>query len=69
VPGAQDEYRGYVRVVYDVAVGTRSARAVAEHLVKMERERMGLSGWRRWMERLPVAEKILDVVSEVGPPP
>jgi hypothetical protein len=69
VPQAQDEYRGYVRGVYDGAVGTCSARAVAEHLVKMERGHMGLSGWRRWKARLPVAQKILDLVSEVGPIP
>ena len=69
VPDTQDEYRGYVRGVYDVAVGTRSARAVAEHSVKMERGHMGLSGWRRWKARLPVAQKILDLVSEVGPIP
>jgi hypothetical protein len=69
IPEAQDEYRGYVRAVYDVAVGTRSARAVAEHLVKMERGHMGLSGWRRWKARLPVAQKILELVSDVGPLP
>jgi|ERR1039458_6733547 hypothetical protein len=69
VPEAQNEYRGYVRGVYDVAVETRSARAVAEHLVKMERGHMGLSGWRRWKTRLPVAQKILDLVSDVGPLP
>ena len=69
VAEAQNEYRGYVRGVYDVAVGTRSARAVAEHLVKMERGHMGLSGRRRWKTRLPVAQKILDLVSDVGPLP
>ena len=69
IPEAQGEYRGYVRGVYDVAVGTRSARAVAEHLVKMERGHMDLSGWRRWQARLPVAQKILDLVSDVGPLP
>ena len=68
-PQAQDEYRGYVRGVYDVAVQTRSAQAVAEHLVKIEREHMGLSGFRRWRKRIPVARKILDLVSEVGPIP
>jgi hypothetical protein len=66
---AQDEYSGYVRAVYDVAVGTRSARAVAEHLVKIERGHMGLSGWRRWKARLPVAQKILDLVAKAGPIP
>lgn len=68
-PEAQNEYRGYVRGVYDVAVETRSARAVAEHLVKMEREHMGLSGRRQWQARLAVAQKIVDLVSDVGPLP
>lgn len=65
-PQCFNEYSGYVRRVYDIAVSTRSARAVAEHLVKMEREHMGLSASRRWEERLPVAEKILQLVSDVG---
>lgn len=69
VPECSNEYRGYVRGVYDVAVETRSAQAIAEHLVRMERERMGLSGTRHWKARLPVAQKILDLVAEVGPLP
>ena len=69
VAEAQNEYRGYVRGVYDVAVGTRSARAIAKHLVEMERGHMGLSGWRRWKARLPVAKKVLELVSRVGPLP
>ena len=63
VPQAQDEYRGYVRGAYDVAVQTRSPKAVAEYLVKMEREQMGLWGFRRWRRRLPVAQKIIALVS------
>ncbi len=66
---AQDEYSGYVRGVYDIAVQTRSAKAVAEYLVRMEREQMGLSGFRRWRKRIPAAQKILDLVSEVDPLP
>ena len=68
-PQAQNEYRGYVRGVFDVAVQTRSARTVAEHLVKIEREYMGLSGPRQLETRLPVAQKILDLVSNVEPLP
>jgi hypothetical protein len=68
-PQAQDEYRGYVRGVYDIAVQTRSASAVAEHLVKMEREHMGLSCSPDWKARLPVAQKILDLVADVVPLP
>jgi len=65
-PEAQDEYRGYVRGAYDVAVQTRSPQAVAKYLVKMERVDMGLSGFRWWRRRIPIAQKILDLVSEVG---
>ncbi len=68
VPECRDEYRGYVRGVYDVAVGTRSARALAEHLVKIERGQMGLCAWR-WKARLPVAQKVLELVAGVGPLP
>jgi len=68
VPQAQDEYRGYCRGVYDVAVRTRSARAVAEHLLRVEQESMGLSS-RSADALLPVAQKILHLVSEVGPLP
>lgn len=66
VPEAQDEYRGYCRGVYDVAVRTRSARAVAEHLVRVERDGMGFS--EASVDRLlPVAQKILDLVAEAEP--
>jgi len=68
VPEAQDEYRSYCRGVYDVAVKTRSPRAVAEHLVRVERDRMGLDG-RSVDLLLPVAQKILDLVADVGPLP
>ncbi len=65
---AQDEYRSYCRGVYDVAVHTRSARAVAEHLLKVEQECIGLSS-RSADAVLPVAQKILDLVKDVGPLP
>jgi hypothetical protein len=68
-PQAQDEYRGYVRGVFDVAVLTRSAQAIVEHLVKIEQERMGFSGPGKCEALLPVAQKILDLVSDVGPLP
>src|SRR5689334_3572216 len=41
-PGAFDEYSGYVRGAYDVAVTTRSPEAVARHLLEMEQDTMGL---------------------------
>ncbi len=65
VPEASDEYDSYVREVYDVAVQTRSAQAVAEHLVKIERDTIGLwLGFRRWRKLLPVAQKILDLTAK-----
>ena len=69
IPQTADEYRSYVRSVYDVAVGTRSAQAVAEFLVRLEREHMGLTVLRGWKARLSVAQKILDLVQDVGPIP
>jgi hypothetical protein len=69
VPQCLDEYSRYVREVFDVAVQSRSARAIAQHLLKIERERMSLSRWRRWQTRRPVAEKILQLVEDVDPVP
>jgi hypothetical protein len=68
-PQGHDEYRGYVRAVYDVAVATRSARAIAEHLVEQELGHIGLSCSPGWEARLPVAERILELVANVGPLP
>jgi hypothetical protein len=65
---AKDEYRGYCRGVYDAAVRTRSAHAIAEHLFHIARDRMGLSP-RSPKQMLPVGQKILDLVAEVGPLP
>lgn len=66
-PGAFDEYFGYVRGAYDVAVQTRSPEAVARHLLEMEQDRMGLSA-RSVREVLPVGEKIVQLVSEIIEP-
>jgi hypothetical protein len=66
-PGAFDEYYSYVRGAYDVAVKTRSAEAVARHLLEMEQEAMGLSS-RSVREVLPVAEKIVKLVFELDLP-
>ena len=65
--GAFDEYFGYVRGAYDVAVTTRSPEAVARHLLEMEQDRMGLSA-RSVREVLPVGEKIVQLVSEITEP-
>lgn len=61
---AQDEYDGYVREVWDIAVGTGSAEAVAKHLAKIERESMGLFGFRRAKRLLPVAQKIITLATQ-----
>lgn len=66
IPEAQNEYRSYCRGLYDVTLKTRSVPAVVEHLIRIERDCMGLPG--RSSDRLfPVAQKILDLVAEVGP--
>lgn len=66
-PGAFDEYFGYVRGAYDIAVATRSAEAVARHLLQMEQDRMGLPG-RSISEVLHVSTKIVQLVSEITAP-
>jgi hypothetical protein len=63
-PGAATEYFGYERGACDVAVTTRSAEAVARHLLEMEQERMGLPP-RSLGLVLPIGEKIVEVVSEI----
>jgi hypothetical protein len=67
-PEAHNEYRGYVRGVYDVAVHSRSALAIAEHLAEIEHDAMGLSG-RAPDQLLPVAHKILELLADFGPLP
>ena len=66
-PGAFDEYFSYVRGAYDVAVETRSPEAVAQHLIEIECDRMGLHR-RSVREVLPVGEKIVHLVSEITEP-
>ena len=67
VSQAQDEYRDYVREVYDVAVQTRSAEAVAKHLVRIEWKTMSLCVWgfRPCKKRLPVAQKIINLTAKL----
>jgi len=66
-PGAFDEYFSYVRGAYDVAVETRSPEAVAQHLIEIECDRMGLHR-RSVREVLPVGETIVHLVSEITEP-
>ena len=68
LPQCATEYRSYCRGVYDVAVQTRSATAIVDHLTKIEHERMGISSGRA-KRLLPVAQKILTLVVDVGPLP
>jgi hypothetical protein len=63
VPEARDEYCSYVRGVYDIAVASQSAHAIAEFLVRIERESMELT-FRPPKQLLPVAQKILELVSD-----
>jgi hypothetical protein len=67
VPGAFDEYFSYVRGAYDVAVETRSAEAVASHLIAIECDRMDLPR-RSVSSVLPVGEKFVQLVSEITEP-
>jgi hypothetical protein len=66
-PGALDEYFGYVRGAYDVAIETRSAETVARHLIEIECDRMGLHR-RSFRKVLPVGEKIVHLVSQITEP-
>jgi hypothetical protein len=55
-PSAQDEYDSYVGGVYRLLADGASARTVAEHLARIEGERMGLPSSAD--RRVPVATKL-----------
>jgi len=57
-PRAQDEYDSYVGGVYRLIAGGASAREIAEHLVRIETERLGYQDTDPKM-LVPVAEKLL----------
>ena len=61
-PEAASEYFGYVRAVSDVAVATRSADAVARHLLELEQDSMGLPA-RSVRDVLSVGEKVVQLVT------
>ena len=62
---AQNEYRNYVRPVYDIALRTRSPKEIADFLAKTERETIGLSVASSEPNRMSAARKILALVSEI----
>ncbi len=63
-PEAKGEYDSYAGAVFTVALRTRSAMAIAEHLISVEHVSMG---FEKHDPRglLPVAEKILKIVEKV----
>ena len=58
IPEAQDEYDSYVGQVYQLLVAGPSAETVANHLVRIETERMGLPA-PALVARHSTAEKLL----------
>ena len=63
-PEAKGEYDSYAGAVFTVALKTRSAMAIAEHLIAVEHAAMGYEK-RDPSGLLPVAEKILKIVEKV----
>lgn len=63
-PAAKGEYDSYACAVFSVAFRTRSAMAVAEHLVSIAHVSMGFEKHDP-KTALPVAEKILKIVERV----
>jgi hypothetical protein len=55
-PNAQDEYDSYVGGVYRLLVDGASPKVIAEHLARIEGERMGLPS--SVDRRIPVATKL-----------
>ncbi len=60
VPEAQDEYNSYLGGVYELVTGGASADQVIDHLLSIERDRMGLSG-RDKASLIPVARALLAI--------
>ena len=60
VPEAQDEYDSYIVGVYRLLISGVSERDVAEHLLRIESDWMGLGG-ASVTGLLPVAHKLLSL--------
>ena len=58
VPGARDEYDGYVGGVYRLIASCASPAQIAEHLATIEREKMGFEK--------TTAETLLSVATELA---
>jgi hypothetical protein len=58
-PAAQDEYDGYIGPILGLLRTGASVSKMAEHLLRIETEEMGLRGDRG--RALPVAEKLRDI--------
>jgi len=58
VPEAQDEYDSYVGGVYHLIASGASAKQIAEHLVRVETERLGYPDTDPTM-LIPLANKLL----------
>jgi len=66
-PKLKGEYDSYAGAIFNAAFKTRSAMAVAEHLVAIEHASMGFER-RNPNTTLPVAEKILKIVEKYNFP-
>ena len=66
-PEAQDEYDAYIGGVYRLLASGATARAIAEHLARLEADQIGFAGTDPKM-LIPVAEKLrrLNVRLESG---
>lgn len=60
VPVAQNEYDSYVGVIYRMIASQSQAKEVAEYLIKIEVEEMGL-GLRKVENLLPIANRLLSM--------
>lgn len=66
-PRAYDEYTMYCLEVHEIAKATGSVEAVAEHLLRIEQDRMGMDG-RPVESVLPAAQKIVKLVCDGDSP-
>lgn len=60
VPEAQDEYDSYMGVIYTMIESHTPAKEVAEYLIKIETEEMGL-GFSNVEDLLPIVKRLLSI--------
>ena len=60
----EDEYQGYLPQIFRLAIKGSSSEKIAEYLLSIEKERMGLEGNKKLCHK--IADKIINKKKEFG---